>query len=265
MGTTPIIRTVVVLGGVLLFGDSAQAGSPERCQATKTKATGKLASCLARQMAREIFGQTPDFAKCDKKFSDKFAAAEAAAGPGVCPTEGDAATVGTAMGGAVQILGGGLSGVGFIDNGDGTVTDTQTGLMWEKKTDDSSIHDTDDVYTWSTSGTAPDGTAFTTFLGGLNNCTSTNSTAITGGFAGHCDWRLPTSAELHTILLEPFPCGAAPCIDPLFGPTSSSGYWSSTTGAADPMGAWGMDFNNGNAATVNKTSIERVRAVRSGS
>lgn len=38
---------------------------------------------------------------------------------------------------------------GFVDNGDGTITDTSTGLMWEKKSDDGSIHDKDDVYTWS--------------------------------------------------------------------------------------------------------------------
>jgi len=31
----------------------------------------------------------------------------------------------------------------FIDHGDGTVTDTRTGLMWEQKTDDGSIHDKD--------------------------------------------------------------------------------------------------------------------------
>jgi hypothetical protein len=40
--------------------------------------------------------------------------------------------------------------VRFVDNGDGTVTDTRTGLMWEQKTDDGSIHDKDNVYTWST-------------------------------------------------------------------------------------------------------------------
>ncbi len=32
----------------------------------------------------------------------------------------------------------------YTDNGDGTVTDNQTGLTWEKKSDDGSIHDKDD-------------------------------------------------------------------------------------------------------------------------
>ena len=38
---------------------------------------------------------------------------------------------------------------GYVDNGDGTITDTSTGLMWEKLSDDTSIHDKDNVYTWT--------------------------------------------------------------------------------------------------------------------
>jgi len=37
----------------------------------------------------------------------------------------------------------------FVDNGDGTVTDNMTGLMWEKKDNSSGIHDMDNIYTWS--------------------------------------------------------------------------------------------------------------------
>src|SRR2546427_222031 len=130
----------------------------------------------------------------------------------------------------------------FVDNMDGTVTDDETGLQWEKKVAGSScLHCVNDSYTWSNSGTAPDGTAFTSFLNTLNggatgvgNCLSADGSTITGGFNNHCDWRLPTSAELQTILLAPFPCGTSPCIDPVFGPTAASGYWSSTTDAGRP-------------------------------
>src|SRR6059058_1782366 len=53
----------------------------------------------------------------------------------------------------------------FVDNGDGTVTDNQTGLQWEQKVAVSScLHCVNDTYIWSSSGTAPDGTAFTSFL-----------------------------------------------------------------------------------------------------
>ena len=37
----------------------------------------------------------------------------------------------------------------FIDNGDGTISDTTTRLMWEKKTTDGSVHDVNNTYTWS--------------------------------------------------------------------------------------------------------------------
>jgi hypothetical protein len=36
----------------------------------------------------------------------------------------------------------------YTDNGDGTITDNVTGLMWEKKSDDGGIHDKDNMYTW---------------------------------------------------------------------------------------------------------------------
>ena len=35
----------------------------------------------------------------------------------------------------------------YTDNGDGTITDNTTGLIWEKLTDDGTIHDKDNVYT----------------------------------------------------------------------------------------------------------------------
>jgi hypothetical protein len=41
----------------------------------------------------------------------------------------------------------------YADNGDGTISDLNTGLMWEKKSDDGSIHDKDDVHSWSGTGT----------------------------------------------------------------------------------------------------------------
>jgi hypothetical protein len=119
----------------------------------------------------------------------------------------------------------------FEDLGDGTVMDDDTGLQWEKKTDDDTVHDVDFVYSWSTGAPwDPDGTAFTDFLDDLNTAPC---------FAGHCDWRLPQIADLQTILIGPDAapgqdanCSAAPCIDPEFaavgGPTASSDYWSVT-------------------------------------
>jgi hypothetical protein len=106
-------------------------------------------------------------------------------------------------------------------------------------------HGVDLTFQWSSTGTDPDGGAFTSFLGELYKCTSVDGSSVTGGFASHCDWRLPSIVELQTILLAPFRCGTRPCIDPIFGPTAAGIYWSSSTVVRSPANAWGVSFANG--------------------
>ncbi len=162
----------------------------------------------------------------------------------------------------------------YTDNCDGTVSDSATGLVWEQKTTTvlsgvnyADPHDVDNTYTWTASGTPypPDGTAFTDFLDKLNTVPC---------FAGHCDWRLPSeegqnspftgAKELESILLAPNPCGTSPCIDPIFGPTVAGYYWSATTLATFPFGAWGVYFNDGLVDYGYKNIGHCVRAVRTG-
>ena len=146
----------------------------------------------------------------------------------------------------------------FVDNCDGMITDTSTGLVWETKTDDGTIHDKDNLYSWSSTVSVFDGTASTVFLATLNTepC-----------FAGHCDWRLPEvgqdggTAELETILDCSF---GSPCIDPIFGPTDASSYWSANTYLDNRLGAWRVDFSNGDILFGGKTRNTHVRAVRTG-
>lgn len=176
----------------------------------------------------------------------------------------------------------------YVDNQNGTVTDNEKGLMWEQKRDGGSIHNKDDVYTWTDLGdgdpTNPDGTAFTVFLWTLNNtCRGDETIACVGdadcavanggpggpcGFAGYRDWRLPEvdqdggKAELETILLPSCP-GSVPCIDEtIFGRTAAALYWTSVTGESAPNGAWAVTFLTGDVGLVFKDLARRVRAVR---
>jgi ferredoxin len=115
----------------------------------------------------------------------------------------------------------------LADNGDGTITDQATGLMWSQ--DDSST--------------------------GLNweEALSWVETQNAANYLGYSDWRLPNAKELQSIVdysRSPDTTDSA-AIDPLFSATTISNeagqtdypsYWSSTTHAnwtADP-GAFGV-------------------------
>ena len=143
----------------------------------------------------------------------------------------------------------------YTDNGDGTITDNNTKLVWEKKSADSSIHDKDTKYTWAN--------AFAVHIVGLNAGL---------GFAGHTDWRLPNVKELLSIVNYET---LNPAVSPAFNTRCVAGctvltcsctaafYWSSSTGAGSPAGAWVVFFNIGSVRDiVGKGNSLRVRAVR---
>jgi hypothetical protein len=145
----------------------------------------------------------------------------------------------------------------YTDNGDGTITNNTTGLMWEKLSSDGSIHDYRTTYTWYT--------AFTAKIATLNSG---------GGFAGHTDWRLPNVNELQSIANY----GAFhPAVDAVFSTscpanctvttcscTQSWYYWSSTTYQNSPTYAWLLSFADGVVVEYFKSISFYVRAVRGG-
>jgi len=144
----------------------------------------------------------------------------------------------------------------YKDLGNGTILDRNTLLIWEKKSDDGTIHDKDTTYTWAD--------AFGVHVAGLN-------AAI---FAGRHDWRLPNVRELRSIIdYEQF----NPAVDPVFNTACSSDctvlncsctatpdYWSSTSSAKFPESAWDVSFTVGASDGEDKTESRFVRAVRGG-
>jgi hypothetical protein len=144
----------------------------------------------------------------------------------------------------------------LTDNGDGTITDSRTSLMWEKLSDDGSVHDWNDVYTWSD--------AFAVKIATLNSG---------GGFAGYTDWRLPTIHELMTLAR----IGLTPSVPLEFNGACVPGcsvlacsctadflYWSATEEARP--NAWAIAFlGGGHVLADDKPQGLYVRAVRGGS
>ncbi len=161
-----------------------------------------------------------------------------------------------------------------FDGSGPTVIDLQTGLEWEKKdaSDDvknySNPHDVDNDYTWCT-GTSTtcndensplDGTIATEFLAALNGTSSGMC------YQNHCDWRLPTLAELQAIGLDQETCESAPCVAAAaLLPMRPNYYWSSTSYVFDAAIAWLVNFGDGSSTASYKPAKSYVRAVRTAS
>jgi hypothetical protein len=154
----------------------------------------------------------------------------------------------------------------YVDCGDGTLIDTNTQLMWQLAVACGGANFSnplclENTYSWSgaSDGTTDinDGTLFTDFLARLNGVAADGLGSQQLGF--YRDWRIPTLAELRSILMTGCVGG---CIDPAFGPTQSSGYWSSTSMAGVPRFAWALDFGIGSIGSPMKSRNFDGRAVR---
>jgi hypothetical protein len=110
----------------------------------------------------------------------------------------------------------------------GTVFDTVTQLLWQE---------------------AP--TAPSDFLAAVKQCQGLS-------LAGKTGWRLPTMAELHTLVDER---RAAPAMDPSFAPSAEM-VWSKTPYAGGTSVVWGMDFASGHTILRTDTDLGAVRCVR---
>jgi len=132
----------------------------------------------------------------------------------------------------------------FTDNGDGTITDNLTGLLW---TQDANLPV--GTKTWRQA---------LDYVAGMNAGTYPN--------LGYTDWRLPNRKELFSLIDRSKSAPAIQSGHP-FTNVQSSNYWSSTSPshASFTILAWIVDMYNGYVNSFNKTSSSYVWPVRSGS
>jgi len=118
----------------------------------------------------------------------------------------------------------------YQDNSDGTVTDLDTDLMWQK---------------CSVGLTAPGCTGIATTYSWKQALQYTETLNAGAGYAGYSDWHLPNSKELESLV--EYSC-YNPAINATFFPvTISGGYWTSSPSAAYGGGTWYINFYYGDA------------------
>jgi hypothetical protein len=131
----------------------------------------------------------------------------------------------------------------FTNNGDGTVTDNLTGLIWLQNANCFGAQN------WAAALTAANGLA-------NGQCGLSDGSA-----AG--DWRLPNLRELQSLVDYENFTPALPAGHP-FTNFQAFIYWSSTSFATFPASAWDVFFGNGVVLFVDKAGTSFVTAVRGG-
>jgi hypothetical protein len=124
----------------------------------------------------------------------------------------------------------------FVDNGDDTVTDTATGLMWQKTVELD----------------ARDRASASGYCQELE-------------LGDHDDWRLATVLELSSIVDEnsSFEVTGNGALDKAVFPQGAAvAFWSSTSAAGNQNASWVVEFSAGYSGTRSSVTKCRVRCVR---
>ena len=152
----------------------------------------------------------------------------------------------------------------FTDNGNETVTDNLTGLMWLKDADcirtNYPAFDNDED-----SGIAEDGSVHwqhaLDFVAGINDGTYSSC----GGDLPYTDWRLPNIKELSSLIDYSQNDPALPFLFTLLIENEQSYYyWSGTSYVLYPQYVWGVTYETGYMIYVNKLDNLYVWPVRGG-
>ena len=147
----------------------------------------------------------------------------------------------------------------LLDGGNGTLTDANTRLVWEKLSRDGGIHERNTLYTWDQA---------------LAKIATLNTPPC---FANVCNWRLPNVKELQSIVdyerkqpafakqflkkCQPG-CTVATCsCTPIPPAGSTGGFWTSTTNRIATTEAFQVLNMTGAIAPVAKSATGNVRAV----
>ncbi len=128
-----------------------------------------------------------------------------------------------------------MNPLSYSDNGNGTITDNNTGLLWQKAENSSTMP-------WASAVSLCDGLSL-------------------GGFS---DWRLPSEKELGS-LIDYSISNPGPMIRTAYFPNAKKTYyWSATESAADLSQAWNVLFSDGLENYFSKGSSYNLRCVRGG-
>jgi hypothetical protein len=157
------------------------------------------------------------------------------------------------------VCSGTLNGTRWCDNGDGTVTDLTTCLVWLKK---AGWGGTKKWRNSSTDCNYPDFTCYDDAhtRAGLLEAGTADAGLSDGSVEG--DWRLPTKTELHHLAngTEAVRSGNMRA----FTEVQSSAYWSSSTYAGGIYAAWNVHMYGGSLSGTGKNAYHYVWPVRSG-
>ena len=251
--TFPVLIGIVLLSAMFLTGQDKSCTTPAECDdgnpCTDDECVGSWGSCVHTN-ATEVCDNAVDD-DCDGFIDTADPDCPVATGPvpdtGItkcynttseitCPSPGQ-----PFYGQDAQYV---TNPMSYGDNGNGTVTDNVTGLMWQKCSAG-----------LSGAGCSTGSAATYTWANAITYCE--NLVLPEGGYT---DWRLPNQYELQSIVdyghYEPAIDTAA------FPGTISQHYWSSSTYAGYPYTAWYVSYYTGYVYGHYKFLTYYVRCVR---